>query len=177
MKKVFLFSLILVCMFGYSQKKLSIYNYTSFAMKIYSIRTKPTTGTYPYCSGYSVGLYPGESCILENSSNIAKFPFYSPVTTPTVISSLNWNRYTTATPVNYTGLNLWNTLTANSQSFNYITYSVGSITGAGQNSGNFGVSTPGGTYTNVAGGWQVSYYRDYPNPANLNNYEDIIVFF
>lgn len=175
MKKVFLFLFMLVFMFGYSQKKISIYNYTSYAIKIYSITTKPTTGTYPYCSGYSVGLYPGESCILENSSNTVKFPFYSPVTTPTVINYLTWNKFTAPTSfVNFTGFNLWNTLTANSQLFNYITYSVGTNTGEGQTPGNIGINS----IDPIIGiGWQATYYRDYPNPTNLNNYEDIIVFF
>ncbi len=174
MKKYALIFALLTFVFGYSQKRVIVYNYTSATMKIYGVVTKPIASgaTFPYCYGYRVGLGTGESLILENNSNVNKFPFYSPVTTPTIINDLSWTRVTaTGSTSNISGLTLWNTL-GTTQEFNYIEFGHPGITGPGAG-GQIGISTPGGHYENILAGFQADYYR-----FNLSatEYEDWIVF-
>ncbi len=175
MKKILLVTFLLVGMLGFTQKKLIITNLTSYPVKIYSIRTKPNTGTVPYCQGYNFGLNPRESCTLENSGSSTKFPFLTTAVQPANLVSSNWLRY--ALPgvyTNFTAANLWNAPTGITQSFNYISYSVGNLSGSqGQRNPTFGVSsvTP---YTNVAGAWELDYFRD---SITTTNYVDYVTFF
>jgi hypothetical protein len=178
MKKLFLFSFLLLVVLSYSQKKVSIYNYSSFAMKIYNVKTKPTAGTYPFYLGYNVGLFPNEAALLVNTASTTKFPFYSPVITPTVYGpgSFDWKRCTALNVFDpyVTGQSIWNTFVGNTQVLAGIYYSVGTITGAGQSAGYFAIpnSAP---YSSVflSATWRIDYERIYTTPTN---YEDIIIF-
>jgi hypothetical protein len=178
MKKALLLAFLLFGLLGYTQKKVSVYNFSSFAMKIYNVRTKPTTGTYPYYVGYSVGLYPNESAILENNGSTTKFPFYSPVITPTVYwaTSFDWTKYPAiGAPSTTSGSVLWNTTAGNTQVLKSITYSVGAIGG----SSGVPLTIPNVapyTYSYIATTWRVDYERVYLNLPSLTNYEDVIIF-
>ncbi len=179
MKKILLLTFFLFGLLGYSQKKVSIYNFSSFPLKIYNVRTKPTTLTFPYYTGYSVGLYPLESAILENLGSTTKFPFYSPVITPTVYNStsFNWTKYPAAgAPTISTGLTLWNTTAGNTQVLGSISYNVGTIDGGGIG-GSFTIPIPPTgpvmSYHFQTTTWQVDYERVY---TTSTNYEDVIVF-
>jgi hypothetical protein len=176
MKKVFLLAFLLFGLLGYTQKKVSVYNFSSFAMKLYNVRTKPTTGTYPYYVGYSVGLYPNESAILENNGSTTKFPFYSPIITPTVYwsTSFDWTKYPAiGAPSTTSGSILWNTTAGNTQVLRSLTFGVGSIS-AGSN---FTLTIPATSTTMnfhyQTTTWQVDYERVY---TTSTNYEDVIVF-
>jgi hypothetical protein len=176
MKKLFFFAFLLIAILGFSQKKVSIYNYSSFSMKIYNVKTKPSTGvTYPYYLGYSVGLYPNEAALLVNTASTTKFPFYSPVITPTVYGpgSFDWKKYTSALPSPAaTGLSIWNSAAATTQVFAGIYYSVGTITGGPSGYLAFPNAAPyTGTYIGTS--FRIDYDRIYTTPTN---YEDIIIF-
>ena len=178
MKKLFLFTFLILVVLGYSQKRVSIYNYSSFAMKIYNVRTKPTANTYPYYLGYNVGLFPNEAALLVNTASTTKFPFYSPVITPTVYwpGSFDWKRCTSLNTFGpyATGQSIWNTFVGNNQVLAGIYYSVGSITGAGQNQGYFAIPNTA-PYSSVllSTTWRIDYERIYTTPTD---YEDIIIF-
>lgn len=178
MKKLLLFTFLLLVVLSYSQKRVSIYNYSSFAMKIYNVRTKPTTNTYPYYLGYSVGLFPNEAALLVNTASTTKFPFYSPIITPTVYGpgSFDWKKCSALNTFGpyATGQSIWNTILAIPQVLAGIYYSVGSITGAGQNQGYFALPNVA-PYSSVflSTTWRIDYERIY---TTATNYEDIIIF-
>jgi hypothetical protein len=172
MKKLILALALLTFISGFSQKKITVTNLTSSPMKIYGIRTKPATGTYPYCYGYGFALYPGQSYTLVNNLSTTKFPFYSsPNSLPPVVGNLTWKRVNSATStlLNQTGVSLWNSTIATSQAFNYLDFSIGSINGLPSNYGIIGVSTPGGVLTNPTAGWE-AYYDYYPaiSPSTIS---------
>ncbi len=175
MKKIFLTLLLLVFATGFSQKKLIIYNFSSVTVKIYGIKTKSDIGTFPTCSGFSFALLSGQGYTLENNLSITKFPFYTyPISVPEIISapgSLNWTRYgAIGTATTLTGVTMWNSTYAASQSFNNLIFGLGS-TSAPQG-GPIGPSNPT-TQTNAIGHWQVRYVRNTISPTN---YEDYIFF-
>ena len=167
MKKLIIIIALVTFISGFSQKKITITNLTNSPMKIYGIRTKPASGTYPYCYGFSFALYAGQSYTLVNNLSTTKFPFYSsPTSLPPVISNLNWTRVNSATSslVNQTGVNLWNNIFASSQNFNFLDFSIGTITGVGGVAGSIGVSTLNGQI--LGNGWE-AYCDVYPaTPGN-----------
>lgn len=180
MKKVFFYSFMFVCVFGYSQKKLTIYNLTTYQIKIYNIVTKPTVGTYPWCQNGSyalggIGLFPGDSYIVENTTNISRFPFYSPATVNPITS---WKvKNSAAPPTNTLSQTLWNNNTVSSnQIFNYVFYSVGGSPGSNYNGymGRPGPLVGVNPYTNAIQGWTVEYAHVDYSPTNS---EDTIVFY
>lgn len=177
MKKLFLFTLLFLVLLGYSQKKVTVYNFSSYAMKIYNIKTKPTNSTtgYPFYQGFQTYLYPNQSVTLANAGSTTKFPFYSTLTPPNGVNSYtySWNKFIALNNYsNYTGLSLWNSLVGNTQVFDFLHFSVGSITGVGQTPFFIGITTPGG-HVEKTGVWEANYYRD---TLTATNYEDIIVF-
>lgn len=177
MKKLIYFSFLLVFLSGYSQKKLTIYNLTTYQIKIYGIVTKPTVGTYPWCQNgtYAIGglgLFPGDSYVLENTANSSKFPFYSPATVNPITS---WKvKSSPAQPTNTLSLPLWNNSLSNNQIFSYVQYSVGTGGGINGYMGRPGSLVPNASYTNPTYGWTVEYAHFDYSPTNS---EDTIVFY
>ena len=164
MRKLILALTLLTFISGFSQRKITVTNLTSSPMKIYGITTKPASGTYPYCNGYSFALYSGQGYTLVNDLSTTKFPFYSsPTSLPPVVNNLNWDRINSATNSlpNQTGTSLWNSIIAISQSFNYLDFSIGSINGLPSNYGTIGASTPNGYIENPTAGW-AAFYDNYP---------------
>jgi hypothetical protein len=160
MKKLIVALSLLTFISGFSQTKITVTNLTSSAMKIYGIRTKPASGIYPYCYGYAFALYSGQSYSLVNNLSTTKFPFYaSPTTLPPVVSNLNWTRVNSATNSlnNQTGVSLWNSTIAATQTFNYLDFSIGSINGLPNSYGIIGILTPNGILTNPTAGWEAYY--------------------
>ncbi|WP_395061930.1 hypothetical protein [Flavobacterium sp.] len=179
MKKLILTLALVTFVTCFSQKKITITNLTSAAMKIYGIRTKPTTGTYPYCYGYSFGLYSGQSYSLVNNLSTSKFPFYSsPTSLPPIISNLNWKRTNSATSSlnNQTGLSLWNSTIATTQNFSFIDFSIGIINGLPGSFGTFAIPTVNSTtIQNTAAGWEMLY--DYYPPTAVNPIAEYVITF
>ncbi len=178
MKNLILALTLLIFVSGFSQRKITVTNLTSTAMKIYGIRTKPATGVYPYCYGYSFALYSGQSYTLVNNLSITKFPFYSsPTSLPQVASVPFWKRVnSTANILNgQTGSSLWNSTIANTQAFNYLDFSIGSINGLPSSYGVIGISTPNGYLENLSEGWG-AFYDFYPAIAPSTISEITITF-
>jgi hypothetical protein len=177
MKKLFLFAFLLTVILGFSQKRVSIYNFSTYQMKIYNLRTKPSTSaTYPYYLGFERGLFPNEEALLVNTNSTTKFPFYSPTTTPASIGANGyiWKRYTSATNSSLiNGLTLWNSAAPATQVLAGIFYSVGSITGDSNLSLYFAIPNNGVATTYFATSYRIDYERFYITPTN---YEDIIIF-
>lgn len=176
MKKL-IFALILITFIsGFSQRKITVTNLTSSAMKIYGIRTKPVSGTYPYCYGYGFALYSGQSYTLVNNLSTTKFPFYSsPTSLPQVASNPYWKRVNSPTSslTSQTGLSLWNSTIATSQAFNFLDFSIGSINGLPSSYGIIGILTPNGYLENISEGWGAFYDKIIFSPTSS---EETITF-
>ena len=169
MKKLILLAFVLFTMNGFSQKKLSIYNYSSYQQKVYQIYTKPTSGTFPYfyINGSALGFQPGDSCLLENLASTTKFPFKSTVAPTYIYPIQNWWRQTSATAKgNFTSLAAWNLAQSASQSFNYV--DIGGIVGK------LGVAPYNTNIPRQTPTWEVYYDRI---PISATNYEDVVAFF
>ncbi len=147
MKKLFTIAVFLMVWSSYSQtptktRNLYINNQSSFGMDIGEIKSKPTSGTYPfYISKYTVNgvltnihLNPGQSLNLVSpyaSTVVARFPFYSPTSVPYINL---WNKTASATSSSLLTSSTMNTaLIANAQIFDYMKFQVGTN---GDNLGN-----------------------------------------
>ena len=129
MKKFFIITALLFCLQIFSQKSVEIYNFTNQTLRISSIFTKPLTSDFPWCASVSpsfISIDPGDSYVLENTSNIYRFPFYSP-NSPTLIT--NWRRV--LEPATPGGNSNWSNITSNTawvlgnnQYFNYLEFSM-----------------------------------------------------
>lgn len=92
MKKNILFLLLLICSFSFAQKSLEIYNYSTKTITISIVVTKPPTGIYPWFASVTpatITIPAGGQYILQNNSNIYRFPFLSPSSTPQIT---NWRK-------------------------------------------------------------------------------------
>lgn len=143
MKKLFAIAVFLMVWSSYSQIKsrnLYINNQSSLGMDIGEIKSKPTSGTYPfYISKYTVNgvltnihLNPGQSLNLVSpyaSTVVARFPFYSPTSVPYINF---WSKTVSATSGGLVASSTLNTIIANAQIFDYMKFQVG------PNGGNLG---------------------------------------
>lgn len=85
MKKLVFIVVLFICVQSFAQKTFEIYNFSSYTVNISSIVTHPTTGGYPEFSNKWYGgfdIAPGNIYVLENTSNVYRFPFYSPTSIP-----------------------------------------------------------------------------------------------
>jgi hypothetical protein len=166
MKKIALL-LLLMSASGFSQKTLEIYNYSTKTISVQMIATKPTSGTYPWCASVTpspITIAPGDSYILENTANVYRFPFYSPLSS-TVIT--NWRRVSAPIPpsqnasfVNMTSAQLWPL--GNGQFFDYISFNVNSGAAGLGNIGELSFWVPSTTIANTTYHWGADYVADYP---------------
>lgn len=164
----------------YSQKTVEIYNLTSKTVRINSVFTKPLTSDFPWCASVSpnyISINPGDSYILENSSNLYRFPHLSPNSIPQIT---NWRRVLAPTVPG--GNSNWSNITSNTawilgnnQYFNYLDFSVynGTSFNGNANIGNisFWVSTnPVSNFTYL---WEAAY----DNYTSGNTIIDTVVIY
>ncbi|CAM3810279.1 hypothetical protein FLGE108171_15600 [Flavobacterium gelidilacus] len=165
MKKIILFAMLFISLHNYAQKTLEIYNFTSSSVVIYDIFTKPTAGMYPEFHSKPYGgitILPGDSYILENTTNVFRFPFNSPSSIPFINI---WERLNSATSVTNLNSNIAWTL-GNSQVYKGMIFQFGSTWN------NFTPLTASEVYPGV--GFDV--YYDYSNPAtNVNFYTNVFI--
>ena len=168
MKKLILIISMLVVSFGFSQKRLTILNYSSLDQKVYRIQTKATGGApYPFCyhNGSAVGLVPGASCLLENLGSATKFPFNSTIPANYINPINRWYRQVNAATLqNLTNNIIWNLTTSSAQEFNFATIVGGNLSATNT----FIIYGTAGN-----GGFRADYERVI---YSTNKYEDFIIF-
>ncbi len=159
---------MLVVSFGFSQKRLTIYNYSNVSQKVYRIQTKATSGApYPFCyhNGSAVGLIPGASCLLVNLGSATKFTFNSTIPANYIYPITKWYRQVNAmTLQNVTNITIWGSFSSSAQEFNFATIVGGNISAS---------NTVIEYGTTGAGGFRAEYERVVYSPGN---YEDFIIF-
>jgi hypothetical protein len=170
MKKLFLLAALLLGIQGFSQKTYEVYNLTTQTVGLADIITRTNTSGYPEYHSKPFGVVnipPGGSYILQNTSNVFRFPFESPTSVPYINK---WERAASASgPYTIqTSPAAW--FLGNSQVFYRMMFYVGS-------SYNSMPAVPPGVTTLaswvVGSGWQLDY--DCSNPApNVWNYTIVI---
>jgi hypothetical protein len=170
MKRIIVILTLIIGVLGYGQKKLSIYNYCQYSVKVNKIYTKPAIGNYPifYNNSGDIGFQPGNSYQLENLGSLTKFPFYSTIAPACLNPVISWARKTTATgaPAIFSNLNAWNSNMSITQEFSYIQTGLLQIAYIGP-AYPFPIID---SFYNI----KIEYDRIYYTPTN---YEDVIVFF
>ena len=81
---------------GYSQKTFEIYNFSSQTITLIDVVTRAGT-SYPEFHSKPYGpitIAPGDSYILENTSQVFRFPFNSPASVPYITT---WERLNSPT--------------------------------------------------------------------------------
>lgn len=158
MKKL-LFILLLYSLHGYTQKIFEVYNFSTQTVQIVDIVTN-ASGTYPEFHSKSfaiITLAPGDSYILQNTSNPFRFPFDSPTSSPYIA---NWERLDSPTSSTVmTSFNAW--LIGSNQDFDRMLFALG---GTGYSIGTTNPSLTGS-------GWN-AIYQPSSNPTTYT-----IVFF
>lgn len=194
MKFIYIFLSVIFSLQLFAQKKLIVYNLSSYKVDIGTVYTTPTTTTaYPYFTS----ILPantfihveslGDSYTFENLTSTTRFPFkYTPVSGSGIN---NWYRQSTLTSgVSMTSNNAW-TLFGNGQTFNCFKLKITSTNGVGQTGGTLsnylGIGTGnifvnGNTLTpfvfslsEISNSNVIAYF--FRNVINSTNYEDIIV--
>lgn len=160
MKKILLIAIVLFGLQVFGQKKLEIYNLNStLSFQIYNIFTNASGSNPEFQSKITViTIAPGGSYILENTSNIYRFPFLSPSTTPVI----NWMR----DGVPLTNAAAW--VLGNAQVFDKMVFGTsGSYNVIGPASPSVGGSSGGTAWT--------ADYETIVNPSNLNDITYLVV--
>jgi hypothetical protein len=159
MKKILLIAIVLFGLQVFGQKKLEIYNLTTLSFDIYNIFTNASGSNPEFQSKLTIiNIPPSGSYILENSSNIYRFPFLSPSTTPVI----SWMR---------DGIALSNTaawVLGNAQVFDKMIFST---------TGNYnviGVASPSASGSSGGTAWTAD-YQMIVNPANPNDITYLVV--
>ena len=156
MKKLTILIFLLASSLGFSQKTLEIYNYSTKTITVSIIVTKPPTGIYPWFASVTpatITIPAGGQYIMQNNSNIYRFPFLSTTSTPQIT---NWRKVVQSTGGNGSFTNVTSQVAwplGNSQSFNYLSFTVNNGTLGG---GNIGEPT-GSNVTNSTNHWAVDY--------------------
>ena len=163
MKKLLLILFLSIGIFGFSQKTLEIYNYSSKVINLGIITTKPATGIYPWFGSTqpsSITINPGGSYVLQNNSNIYRFPFNSPTSSPFITT---WRRSVQSTGGNgsFTSVSSNTAWTlGNGQFFNYLQFNVNNGLQGGGNIGESGFFVPSNPLVNNTYNWQADYVLD-----------------
>lgn len=158
MKKILLIAIVLFGLQVFGQKKLEIYNLSSIDFEIYNIFTNASGSNPEFQSKLTViPILAGNSYILENTSNIYRFPFLSPLSTPTI----SWMR---------DGIALSNTaawVLGNAQVFDKMIF--------GTNNYNvIGPASPSASGSWAGTGWTAD-YETIVNPSNPNDITYLVV--
>lgn len=142
------------------------------------IVTKPSTGTYPWLASVTpstIVIAPGDQYILDNNTNIYRFPFDSPTSYPLIT---NWRRVTAPTTpggnaiiTNVTSQTAW-TL-GNGQFFDYVSFVVNDGTQDGGNIGESSFWVSANPLINMTYNWQA----EYDLFVNGNTIINTVVFF
>ena len=158
---------------GFSQKRLTILNYSSSSQKVYKIFTKPSTGTYPFChnSSGALGFNAGDTCYLANLASSTKFPFKTTSPVSYVSPVTTWFRQVNVTTLqNLPNNTIWNLASSATQEFNYAKL----LDGTNPFNDKVGGIYPNFVEYGVPGsGWRADYERVTYSPGN---YEDFIIF-
>lgn len=142
MKQIILFIVFFVSIeSSIAQKVFYFYNFSSHTVEIGGVVTKPDNGDpYPFFdSSVSplITVLPGELYVLENTSNLFRFPFFSPASVPYIDT---WYRVDSpSSSITIDSMPAW--VLGNAQEFHYVKFQVGSSGSLG--GGNLGV--PGGS--------------------------------
>lgn len=174
MKKSFSLLILLLTVGGFAQKTLEIYNLSSKTISLNMVATKHVTDPFPWCASVapsSISIAPGDSYIMENTSNIYRFPFNSSVSSPVMT---NWRRVIAPVPpsqnstwTNISSASAWTLGT--SQIFDYITFGVN---GGTEGSGSIGEPSfwvTANPLTNTTHGWQAIYDVSYVTSTLIFN--------
>lgn len=177
MKKLFFLALMLSAYFGFSQKVVEIYNFSSFDIRLDMIVSKDGFGSggFPWCASVVpvpiVTLGYGDDYIMENTTDQFRFPYNSSVSSP-VITNWRW-----VYPPDPSGNSSWVNIPSSvawvigaNQVFDYLHFSV--LNGAfiidndyvGEN------GFWGSDYITSPNGWTAMYYSSIPDPVNSPNY-------
>lgn len=156
MKKIFFFAMLLCGLQSFAQKTFEVYNFTAYTVQMADIATKPAGATtYPEFHSKPSGLVsipPGGSYTLVNTSQIYRFPLYSPSSSPFIPT---WERLTSPTPgTNMSSIAAWPLAT--SQVFKQLFFYVGSDYNS--------ISVVSPTVPLQPNGWQADYVEDNPAP-------------
>jgi hypothetical protein len=157
MKKFLLLALLFGGLHTFAQKTFEVYNYTAQTVQLADIATKVFgAALYPEFhskpSGLIVSIPPGGSYILYNASNIYRFPYVSPASSPTIPT---WERLNSASSSTYLASAVAYPL-GTSQVFKELFFFVGGAYN------NISVTSP--TLPLQPGGWQADYIEDNPAP-------------
>ncbi len=145
---------------GYSQKVFYFYNFSSYNVEIGGVVTMPDPatigGTYPFydSSVSSLITVPAGTGVytLENTTNIYRFPFHSPASSPYIT---DWYRMTAPFTSTIVPSNAAWVLGAD-QVFHYVKFQVG--TSGSQGGGNLGEPGGGSQGDYIQGnGWTAIY--------------------
>ncbi len=184
MKRLVLLFLVLSANFGFSQKVVEIYNFSSsFDIRLEMIVSKDSGSSgFPWCASVTPNpittLGFGDVYIMENTSNQFRFPYNSSVSSP-VITNWRWvyppDETGNSDRVNIISNVAW-VLGAN-QVFDYLSFTV--LSGSNPIDGDY-VGENGfwsSDYIVSPNGWTAIYSATQPDPNNLNYWLYTIVFF
>ena len=170
MKKIVIFLCLFFVTFAFAQKTVYILNNSTKTVYLINLKTKPLTGTYPYyiATGFNTAnniIGPGKILILENVSNLLKFPFSFNTSQVSDLFVNSWRFYLNSSSLgtNTSNVTCYNSPNSTNQIFDRVSIRVGV-------GGSLGVGTLGLNYPSTVqgNGW----YADYalstdPNFPNL----------
>ena len=153
---------------SHAKKTLYIYNFSSQVIQDWDIATRPGTSFFPEFHSKQYGIItitPGGDLTLVNTSNIYRFPFYSP-TSSTVINiweQLNSN----GTSPEFSDIDAWPL--GDDQVFWYTKLLIGS-----NYLENIGTDTP---FVTDGATWEAIYQLYTPVPSNPNLIEYVVTIY
>ncbi|MGX7667523.1 hypothetical protein [Flavobacterium pedocola] len=170
MKKIILIATLLIGLQNFAQKTFEVYNLTGYTFNLTDIITRPVGTTYPEFHSKPFGNIPlgptsaQTSYVLENTSNVYRFPFNSPSSSPVITT---WERLSSpSTVTTFTSNGAW--VLGNAQEFYKLKYF---------DNDNIlrEIDANNPIYTSPTYGWTIEYsfYQD-PNNANIKIYTILI---